>query len=73
MFSVLYLYCISGVTKDLGNSVFHTGTTTEDPDSSSSEESDIECKLSSDEEEAKKHEIKALRDAVTFNVSLYSI
>ncbi|XP_067951044.1 polyphosphoinositide phosphatase-like [Watersipora subatra] len=57
----------SGQSKDMGNSIFHTGTTTEDPDSSSSEESDIECKLTSDDEVSKKDEIREPPAKITFH------
>ena len=61
----------SGAAKELGKgkNVFHTGTATEEPDSSSSEESDIECKLTSDEESSRKEEPKSPKLKVIFSVS----
>lgn len=61
----------SGGTREIGNSIFHTGTTTEDPDSSSSEESDIECKLTSDEEQEEADRVPLSIAHHSFSVSLY--
>ena len=64
----LCLFRFSDVV-DSRPSAFHTGITTEDPDSSSSEESDIECKLSSDEEQPKTEVVKTKHIPNTLKVS----
>lgn len=67
---VIYLFCSS---KEFGNSVFHTGTRTDDPDSSSSEESDIETQLSSGEEEEVNETPKQSSSYVSFQVGPLSL
>ena len=60
-------------TKEFGNSVFHTGTRTDDPDSSSSEESDIETHFSSSEEEQVLEVPKQSSNYVSFQVRSHKI
>jgi len=51
--------------------MFNSGTVTEDLDSSSSEESDIEYLLTSDDEETSSHSSLVNDQRVSFHVSLF--
>lgn len=55
----------------MGNSVFHTGSRTEEPDSSSSEESDIETRLTSSDEEQTEMQPDQPSNYVSFLVSIW--